>query len=190
MLRSIHTPVALNTDQLDLSTIGRIWLAWNEKGLAHIAWSEPELKASISLINPLTTLIPSALPTAYRTWLVTYAKREAVDLKRIPVVLTGTAFQQRVWRCLRDIPRGALRTYGQVAAAIGSPNAVRAVGTACGANRLPIVVPCHRVIGSGLRLGGYSGGLALKIALLELEGIRVDRTRGWIRVEMSGITAK
>ena len=87
----------------------------------------------------------------------------------LPLVMTGTDFQKRVWRELLAIPYGETRSYGQIAAAIGSPNAVRAVGAANGANPIPIVVPCHRVIGAGGKLVGYGGGLALKRRLLELE---------------------
>ena len=87
----------------------------------------------------------------------------------LPLDMVGTAFQKRVWRELMAIPYGETRGYGQMAAAIGSPKAVRAVGAANGANPIPIVVPCHRVIGAGGKLVGYGGGLALKRRLLELE---------------------
>lgn len=83
--------------------------------------------------------------------------------------LQGTDFQKRVWRELLEIPYGETRSYGQIAAAIGSPDAVRAVGAANGANPIPIVVPCHRVIGASGKLTGYGGGLELKRRLLELE---------------------
>ena len=88
----------------------------------------------------------------------------------LPLDPQGTEFQLRVWRELETIPFGQIRSYAQVAAAIGKPKAVRAVGAANGANPLPIVVPCHRVIGSSGKLVGYGGGLALKHRLLELEG--------------------
>jgi methylated-DNA-[protein]-cysteine S-methyltransferase len=87
----------------------------------------------------------------------------------LPLDMIGTAFQKRVWRQLLAIPYGETRGYGQIAAAIGSPKAVRAVGAANGANPIAIVVPCHRVIGAGGKLVGYGGGLALKRRLLELE---------------------
>ena len=82
----------------------------------------------------------------------------------------GTDFQKRVWRQVAAIPYGETRSYLQIAAAIGSPRAVRAVGAANGANPVPIVVPCHRVIGANGKLVGYGGGLAMKKRLLELEG--------------------
>jgi len=87
----------------------------------------------------------------------------------LPLDLAGTDFQLRVWRQLLAIPYGQTRTYLEIARAIGSPGAVRAVGAANGANPLAIVVPCHRAIGDGGKLVGYSGGLALKKRLLDLE---------------------
>ena len=90
----------------------------------------------------------------------------------VPLDMHGTEFQIRVWNELRKIPYGETRSYGQVAAAIGKPKAIRAVGAANGANPLAIVVPCHRVIGAGGRLTGYGGGLPLKKRLLELEGAK------------------
>jgi len=88
----------------------------------------------------------------------------------IPVTSPGTPFQALVWRALSEIPYGETRSYGEVARAIGSPNASRAVGTANGVNRIAIVVPCHRVVNADGSLGGYGGGLERKRALLELEG--------------------
>jgi len=83
--------------------------------------------------------------------------------------LQGTDFQRRVWRQLRNIPYGETRSYSCVANALGTPKAVRAVGAANGRNPIPIVVPCHRVIGAGGSLVGYGGGLPLKRFLLDLE---------------------
>lgn len=90
----------------------------------------------------------------------------------VPLDRQGTPFQKRVWRELEGIPFGETRSYRQIATAIGTENAVRAVGAANGANPVPIVVPCHRVIGSSGKLVGYGGGLELKKRLLELEGSR------------------
>jgi methylated-DNA-[protein]-cysteine S-methyltransferase len=88
---------------------------------------------------------------------------------QLPLDIEGTDFQKRVWHELENIPFGETRSYSQIAAAIGSPRAVRAAGAANGANPVPIVVPCHRVIGAGGKLVGYGGGLPLKKLLLELE---------------------
>ncbi len=88
----------------------------------------------------------------------------------LPLDIYGTAFQRAVWQALLEIPYGETRSYAQVAAAVGRPRAARAVGAANAANPLPLVIPCHRVVASGGSLGGYGGGLALKEALLRLEG--------------------
>jgi len=88
----------------------------------------------------------------------------------LPLDMRGTDFQLCVWRELEKIPYGETRSYSQIAAAINAPQAVRAVGAANGANPIPIIVPCHRVIGSSGKLVGYGGGLPLKKRLLALEG--------------------
>jgi methylated-DNA-[protein]-cysteine S-methyltransferase len=93
----------------------------------------------------------------------------------VPVDMSGgTVFDQKVWRALARIPYGQVRTYSALAAAIGRPKAARAVGGACGRNPVPLLVPCHRAVGAGGRLAGFSasGGKALKRRLLELEGAR------------------
>ncbi len=87
----------------------------------------------------------------------------------LPLDMSGTEFQKRVWRALLEIPYGETRSYSHIAAAIGAPRAVRAVGAANGNNPIPIVVPCHRVIGASGRLVGYGGGLEMKRLLLDLE---------------------
>lgn len=92
--------------------------------------------------------------------------RIAFDLPTRP---RGTAFQQRVWAELARIPYGATTSYGALAAALGMPGAARAVGAAAGRNPLPIIVPCHRLVGIAGALTGYAGGLATKAALLDLE---------------------
>ena len=93
-------------------------------------------------------------------------RRKVFDL---PIRVNGTAFQKAVWNCVRHIPYGQTRTYGQIAAAVGKPRSSRAVGMANHRNPLPILIPCHRVIGSGGKLTGYAGGLAAKEFLLTLE---------------------
>jgi O-6-methylguanine DNA methyltransferase len=89
---------------------------------------------------------------------------------QLPLEIQGTDFQKRVWGQVAAIPYGETRCYLQISTAIGSPGAVRAVGAANGANPVPIVIPCHRVIGASGKLVGYGGGLAMKRRLLELEG--------------------
>jgi methylated-DNA-[protein]-cysteine S-methyltransferase len=88
----------------------------------------------------------------------------------LPLEPRGTEFQRRTWEALRSIPYGETISYAELARRVGNPRAARAVGTANGANPLPIVIPCHRVIGSNGKLAGYGGGLGIKEKLLVLEG--------------------
>jgi O-6-methylguanine DNA methyltransferase len=84
----------------------------------------------------------------------------------------GTPFQQEVWRALLEIPAGETRSYGEIAARVGEPGAARAVGAACGANPIPVLVPCHRVLAAHKKLGGFSSGLKWKRLLLVREARR------------------
>ena len=102
-------------------------------------------------------------------------QRKVFDL---PLAPHGTAFQRSVWDALAAIPWGELRSYADIARAIEKPKAVRAVGAANGRNPLPIVVPCHRVIGSDGSLTGFAGGLDIKRQLLDLEGALEERQAG------------
>ncbi|WP_127492180.1 methylated-DNA--[protein]-cysteine S-methyltransferase [Paenibacillus glycanilyticus] len=90
----------------------------------------------------------------------------------------GTAFQNSVWQALFEIPYGEMRSYAEIAERVGNPKAVRAVGTANGMNPIPIVVPCHRVIGKNNTLTGFRGGLQLKEELLHLEGVQAFVNKG------------
>ncbi len=101
--------------------------------------------------------------------LTAYYSGATESFKHIPLDPGGTPFQQTVWQALQEIPRGTTWSYGQLAAHIGSPTAVRAVGATNGRNPLSIVVPCHRVIGKGGELRGFAGGLHRKRWLLALE---------------------
>ncbi|HUJ10621.1 MAG TPA: methylated-DNA--[protein]-cysteine S-methyltransferase [Verrucomicrobiae bacterium] len=92
----------------------------------------------------------------------------------VPVDLSsGTDFQQRVWRVLAKIPCGQTRSYAWVAQKLGKPKAARAVGAACGANPVPVIIPCHRVVASNGALGGFGGGLPMKKRLLRIEHTRI-----------------
>ncbi len=101
--------------------------------------------------------------------IIAYFAGDVAALDRIPVVLEGTALQQRVWRLLRRIPPGSTRTYRELAERVGRPRAIRAVGQANAANPVGLVIPCHRVIGSDGSLTGYGGGLYRKRWLLAHE---------------------
>ena len=108
-----------------------------------------------------------------RDALQAYATGRKVAFK-IPLDLDGTDFQKKVWRQLRDIPYGEAWTYAEIAKKVGKPKSSRAVGDACKKNPLPIIIPCHRVIGSNGSMTGFVGGIALKKKLLKLEGYKAS----------------
>ncbi len=180
--RSRATPIAADSEPalgqgaLVLPNIGEVWLAWSARGLLMLSLPEQapgEVEAE--MVDRGIAPPPLAeVPDEYREPLLAYAAGEPVEPATLRVDLRGTAFQVRVWQSLRRIPRGSVRSYAGIAADIGSPRAMRAVGAANGANPIAIVVPCHRVVGTGLGLGGYSGGLSMKRRLLALEGVQVD----------------
>ena len=114
-------------------------------------------------------------PHGLSTALAAYFAGDLARIDELPVATGGTAFQNEVWSALRSIPCGETTTYGALAARIGRPAAVRAVGFANGANPVAIVVPCHRVIGSDGSLTGYGGGLHRKRWLLAHEGASAAR---------------
>lgn len=116
------------------------------------------------------TLRPSADPAGAASRLRRFFAGDVAVLATQPVALHGTEFQRSVWSALRDIPAGTTWTYAQLAAAIGRPTAVRAVGAANGANPVSLFVPCHRVIAADGSLWGYGGGLPAKAWLLRHEG--------------------
>ncbi len=118
----------------------------------------------------------TAAPADFADRFAAYFEGEINALATLPWATGGTAFQQTVWRALQDIAPGETWSYGQLAAHIGAPRAVRAVGLANGANPVALVAPCHRVIGANGALTGYGGGLERKRWLLAHEGAR-PRTR-------------
>lgn len=129
---------------------------------------------SIEVLKADAALIPPQSPVQ-RTAVEEFQAYFAGRLRRfsLPLAPLGSAFSQRVWQELCRIPYGETRSYGEVAAALAQPKAARAVGAACGRNPLLIVIPCHRVLAADGSLHAYSEGLALKKALLSLEGARV-----------------
>lgn len=117
-----------------------------------------------------------SVPAGIRLWHQTTARALKAALagrapKRLPPLdlSAGTQFQQRVWTALQQIAGGQTRSYGELARLLGKPGAARAVGGACGANPIPVLVPCHRVLAANRKLGGFSGGLQWKRLLLERE---------------------
>jgi methylated-DNA-[protein]-cysteine S-methyltransferase len=137
--------------------IGTLWLEAGDRGLSSIAFYGP---AGATSEHPLLREAEAQLHAYFG------AELERFDL---PLSARGTDFQRRVWSAVEAIPYGTTTTYSALAAALGSPRACRAVGAANGRNPLPIVVPCHRVLGACGALTGYGGGLRLKRALLDLE---------------------
>jgi O-6-methylguanine DNA methyltransferase len=164
---------------LELPGIGELWLAWGEKGLLMLALPDtsPGEVADAMVDRGVSAPDPVDVPARYAACLLAYAAGDPVDPVTLPVELIGTPFQMRVWNALRQVPRGSVRTYGGIAADVGSPKAVRAVGLANGNNPIAIVVPCHRVVEAGLKLGGFSSGLPMKRRLLAIEGVPTDGER-------------
>lgn len=143
--------------------LGKISIAENGKGLTHLFLSPAfSLKNAILLETPLLKQAASQL-TEYLE-----GRRTACSLPLNPL---GTQFQQKVWKALQDIPYGETCTYKDIAKAVDSPNAFRAVGMANRNNPLPILIPCHRVIGADGSLTGYAWGLEKKEFLLSLENL-------------------
>lgn len=161
---------------LELPGIGELRLAWSDRGLLMLALpSTPSELVEASMVDRgIEAPELSDVPASYADLLLAYAAGEDVEPATLPVDLIGTEFQLKVWNALRKVPRGSVRTYAGIATDVGSPRAVRAVGMANSVNPIAIVVPCHRIVETGLRLGGFSGGLPMKRRLLHLEGVSVE----------------
>ena len=153
------------------SPLGSMLVAKTERGLCSVLFADNEGEAAVELREqfPQAVLRRDDAGLAASVKLVLANMKENASAVALPFHVRATAFQERVWRALREIPRGETRTYGQIAEAIGAPKAVRAVGTACGANPVAVVVPCHRVVGSDGRMTGYRWGVERKRKLLEME---------------------
>ena len=151
------------------SPLGTVLIAASEKGLCSVKLGDgPERLASL-LADEFNQaeLSEKSLPQL-KAKVLAFIDGEA-SLARVPLDIRGTVFQRRVWETLRRIPRGETRTYQDIARAIGAPSAVRAVGSACGANPVALAVPCHRAVRADGGLGGYAWGLQRKRKLLALE---------------------
>lgn len=155
--------------------IGRILVASSDKGICTISMGSNDA----ALERELKSRFPGESPrrdNATMAQTVSAVKAMIVG-KRAPNTLRfdlrGTDFQKKVWSELLRIPAGKTRSYSEIATRIGKPNAYRAVANACGANPVAIAVPCHRVVASGGKIGGYGGGLERKRKLLASEGVVV-----------------
>ncbi len=152
------------------SPVGKLLLAGEERALKLIGFEQGK-----GVLEPRSDWEPSE--TAFREairQLTAYFDRKLRKFN-LPLAPEGTPFQRIVWDQLLGIPYGITVTYAELARTIGRPDAVRAVGSANGRNPLPIVVPCHRVVGSGGSLTGYGGGLRAKEFLLKLEDASIVR---------------
>ena len=149
--------------------LGTVLIAATERGLCSLKLGadEKELKKLLAREFGEAELVEDALP-ALKKGIVEFLRGDA-NLAKVPVDIRGTVFQRRVWETLRRIPRGETRTYQDIARAVGAPRAVRAVGSACGANPVAVVIPCHRAVRTDGGLGGYAWGLPRKKKLLALE---------------------
>ncbi len=149
--------------------IGELRLAASEAGLVAVAF--PNEKKKRVFADTRGSAEARAHLDAAIAALREYFAGKRKDFKDIRLAPEGTAFQKSVWKALLKIPFGATRSYADIATAIGNPKAMRAVGLANGRNPLPIIVPCHRVIGANGALTGFGGGIPTKKALLEHEGV-------------------
>src|SRR5581483_2144735 len=153
------------------SSFGRMLVAATERGVSTLIFGndDGELEAELHAEYPRASIRRDDAGT--RRWVeaVLVSVDRGVEQPQLPLDIRATAFRARVWAELRRIPRGETRTYGEVARAIGAPGAARAVGNACNANPVPVIVPCHRVVAADGTLGGFRYGLARKRELLSRE---------------------
>jgi AraC family transcriptional regulator of adaptative response/methylated-DNA-[protein]-cysteine methyltransferase len=150
------------------SPLGQMLIAATSKGICRLTFDDDV--ESLRKLFPKATIVEDAGGLRELVEGALTAIKEPLAARELPIDVAGTAFQESVWRELRKIPLGETRSYAQIAAAIGQPGAVRAVGTANGDNHVAVLIPCHRVIRSDGSLGGYAGGLDRKRKLLAMEG--------------------
>ncbi|MEO6952076.1 MAG: methylated-DNA--[protein]-cysteine S-methyltransferase [Polyangia bacterium] len=170
-------PTLLTVERL-VTPIGTALLVTDDDGvLRAFNWTDHEgsMRAWLARHHPEVPLREGVTPV--RDAFVAYFGGDVNALAGVPWVASGTQFQRKVWGTLCGIPAGETITYAELAVRIGKPSAVRAVGTANGANPVAVLVPCHRVIGSNGTLTGYGGGLPRKRWLLEHEGVAVEDER-------------
>ena len=152
---------------------GEAMVMWDAQGRLRVfdwAGYEPRMRRLLARHYGAVTPKTDKAPKSLRDSLIAYFSGDLNSIDTIPCETGGTPFQRAVWAALRDIPAGQTESYGGLAARIGRPAAVRAVGLANGANPIGLVVPCHRVIGADGSLTGYGGGIERKRWLLQHEG--------------------
>ncbi|HEY6048554.1 MAG TPA: methylated-DNA--[protein]-cysteine S-methyltransferase [Sphingomicrobium sp.] len=150
------------------SPLGRMFIAATSKGICRLTFDDSE--QSLQRLFPSATIVEDDGALRDLVEGALKAIQRPLAMPDLPIDVAGTAFQEAVWRELRKIPAGETRSYAEIAAAIGHPKAVRAVGSANGDNHVCVLIPCHRVIRSDGSLGGYGGGLDRKKKLLAAEG--------------------
>jgi len=151
------------------TSLGMVLVAATEKGVCSVKLGDDAAGLERLLADEFSAAeIDRQDLKALRLQIAAFIEGEA-SLARLPLDIRGTVFQRRVWEELRRIPRGETRTYREIARAIGAPAAVRAVGSACGANPVALVVPCHRAVRTDGGMGGYAWGVQRKKRLLALE---------------------
>ncbi|MBJ6120442.1 bifunctional DNA-binding transcriptional regulator/O6-methylguanine-DNA methyltransferase Ada [Sphingomonas mollis] len=155
------------------TSLGPLLIAATNKGLCRVAFDEDETTLARSF--PHATILPGdAALDAWAEQVVAMVETPGRDAD-LPLDVRGTAFQESVWRALRTIPPGETRSYAELAALAGHATAMRAVGSACGANDLAVVIPCHRILRGDGAIGGYAYGPDRKRVLLEREAQAPDR---------------
>jgi methylated-DNA-[protein]-cysteine S-methyltransferase len=155
------------------TSAGWIGVALTPRGLLHVTYPTGDMAKALDAVawaGGGGPAIQDARLDRLAEELEAFLQGKPVQFSVPPDLSSGTIFQRRVWAALCKIPRGETRTYQWIARRLGRPTAVRAVGAAVGANPIPFVVPCHRVVGSDGSLCGFAGGLAMKRRLLALEG--------------------
>ena len=172
----LNTPPETLTLDRVATPVGGVLLVTDAEGAVRaldFADYEARMMRLLGRHSPGFTLGEGRAPDIVRLAVEAYFAGDVRALDRITVKTGGTEFQRTVWAALRAIPPGETRSYSQLAAAIGSPRAVRAAGLANGQNPVAVIVPCHRVIGANGNLTGYAGGLERKRWLLRHEGVAV-----------------
>jgi methylated-DNA-[protein]-cysteine S-methyltransferase len=157
------------------SPIGEILATKTEKGLSFISFPKSTWNKFLSALdedNSVDLLKSKSKFSSLEKNLKAYFSGRKVNFREKLDLTGATDFQKRVWKAMLEIPHGETRSYGWLAQKAGGKNKARAVGAACGANPIPIIVPCHRVIKSDKTIGGYSGGLGFKKKLLQIEGVK------------------
>lgn len=157
--------------------LGSIWVAWTRRGICRLSFrsrSARSFAADLHRTFPgaaIASGFEEAAPVSLARELSDYATGRTRSFT-VPIDLAGlTPFQRRVLKATARVPYGEVASYGKIAAAIGNPGSSRAVGNALGSNPVPILIPCHRIIGADGRIGGFTGGLRAKRRLLAMEGI-------------------